>query len=122
MPLGVRRRPGVGRDTAVPVAYVASLSGGMPVTGGFARSIVNFDAGARTRMAGVWTALFLGLVMPLKRTARPRWTEVGRLPGTEVFRNVKRFQVETLPHVLATRVDEIRQCALGFRCRGRPGP
>lgn len=36
---------------------VAGLSGGMPVTGGFARSIVNFDAGARTRMAGVWTSL-----------------------------------------------------------------
>ena len=157
---------------------VAGLSGGMPVTGGFARSIVNFDAGARTRMAGVWTALFLGLVMLLmgdvlrflpravlaatiivavlslldlapfrlawryaraefslmllvvvvtllvgveeallsgvlvsvalllKRTARPHWTEVGRLAGTEVFRNVNRFQVETLPHVLAIRVDE----------------
>ena len=35
---------------------VASVSGGMPVTGGLARSIVNVDAGARTRMAGVWTS------------------------------------------------------------------
>lgn len=156
----------------------ASMSGGMPVTGGFARSIVNFDAGARTRMAGVWTALFLtvavlllgdvlrflpkavlaatiivavlslldlhpfvqawryarlefGLmvlvatltvtvgveqallvgvvaaaVLLLQRTARPHWAEVGRLPGTEVFRNVKRFEVETLPHVLAVRIDQ----------------
>ena len=156
----------------------ASVSGGMPVTGGFARSIVNFDAGARTRMAGVWTALFLAITvlvlgdvlrflpkavlaativvavlslvdlkpfkqawrysrlefalmasvalltiavgveealgvgvlaaagLLLQRTARPHWAEVGRLPGTEVFRNVKRFQVETVPQVLSIRVDE----------------
>ena len=156
----------------------ASVSGGMPVTGGFARSIVNFDAGARTRMAGVWTAVMLGAAvlvlgdvlgflpravlaaiiivavlslvdldpfvkawrysrleaalmlvvalltivvgveqallvgvvvaagLLLQRTARPHWAEVGRLPGTEVFRNVKRFEVDTLPHVLAARIDE----------------
>ncbi len=156
----------------------ASVSGGMPVTGGFARSIVNFDAGARTRMAGVWTALFLGVAvlllgdvlgflpkavlaatimiavlslldlkpfvqawhyarsefalmllvavltitvgveealfagviasvgLLLQRTARPHRAEVGRLPGSEVFRNVKRFQVETLADVLAVRIDE----------------
>lgn len=156
----------------------ASVSGGMPVTGGFARSIVNFDAGARTRMAGVWTAVLLavaiallgdvlqylpravlaativiavlslvdfspfvlawrysrtefilmtmvmlltlsvgvkeallaGVVMAtgllLQRTARPHWTEVGRLAGTDVFRNVNRFTVETLPDVLSIRVDE----------------
>ncbi|NIA69213.1 sulfate permease [Pelagibius litoralis] len=39
----------------------ASLTGGYPVTGGFARSVVNFDAGARTPMAGVMTALGIGL-------------------------------------------------------------
>ena len=156
----------------------AGLSGAMPVTGGFARSIVNFDAGARTRVAGVWTALFLGVTILLlgdllgalpkavlaatiivavlslvdlepfaqawrwsrvefglmvlvtaltvlagveaallagvlasmallmQRTARPHWAEVGRLPGTEVFRNVRRFQVQTLPQVMAVRIDE----------------
>jgi len=156
----------------------ASVSGGMPVTGGFARSIVNFDAGARTRMASVWTAIFLAIAIVLlgdvlqylpravlaatiiiavlslvdfspfllawrysrtefalmlmvvvltlttgvkeallagvvaavglllQRTARPHWTEVGRLAGTEVFRNVNRFAVETLPEVLSIRVDE----------------
>lgn len=156
----------------------AALTGGMPVTGGFARSIVNFDAGARTRLAGVWTALLLGLVVLLfgdalrhlpkavlaatiivavlslldfkpfadawryaraefalmlvvvaltllvgvelallagvlgaagillRGTARPHWAEVGRIAGTEVFRNVKRFEVETRPQVLAVRVDE----------------
>ena len=156
----------------------AGATGGMPVTGGFARSTVNFDAGAKTRMAGVWTAIFLGVAvlflgdvlrflpkavlaatiiiavlslldfkpfaqawryarlefalmllvaaltiavgveeallvgvlasaaLLLQRTARPHWAEVGRLPDSEVFRNVKRFQVQTLPDVLSVRVDE----------------
>lgn len=37
----------------------AGFSGGYPVTGGFARSVVNFDAGARTPAAGAFTALGL---------------------------------------------------------------
>lgn len=39
----------------------AAVSGGYPVTGGFARSIVNFDAGAATPAAGMLTALGIGL-------------------------------------------------------------
>jgi SulP family sulfate permease len=35
----------------------ASFTGGYPVTGGFARSVVNFDAGAETPAAGAFTAL-----------------------------------------------------------------
>ena len=35
----------------------AAFSGGFPVTGGFSRSVVNFDAGAQTPAAGVFTAL-----------------------------------------------------------------
>lgn len=35
----------------------AGLSGGFPITGGFARSVVNFDAGARTPAAGAFTAV-----------------------------------------------------------------
>lgn len=35
----------------------AALTGGFPVTGGFARSVVNFDAGAQTPAAGVFTAV-----------------------------------------------------------------
>lgn len=34
----------------------SSFSGGYPVTGGFARSVVNFDAGAQTPAAGAFTA------------------------------------------------------------------
>ncbi|MFN3629124.1 MAG: SulP family inorganic anion transporter [Casimicrobiaceae bacterium] len=159
--------------------FAAGLTGGFPVTGGFARSIVNFDAGARTRMAGVWTALGLltamsligpwleklpkavlaatiitavlslveshpfkqawrwsraefwlmvtvalltllfgvepalavgvagSIALLLKRTARPHWAEVGRLRGSETFRNIKRYpEVETLQHALFLRIDE----------------
>ncbi|MFZ4759473.1 MAG: SulP family inorganic anion transporter, partial [Burkholderiaceae bacterium] len=39
----------------------AALTGGLPVTGGFSRSVVNFDAGAQTPAAGVFTAL--GILM-----------------------------------------------------------
>ncbi len=35
----------------------AALTGGFPVTGGFARSVVNFDAGAQTPAAGIFTAV-----------------------------------------------------------------
>lgn len=39
-------------------ANIASaLSGGFPVTGGFARSVVNYDAGAETAAAGAFTAV-----------------------------------------------------------------
>ncbi len=37
----------------------AAFTGGFPVTGGFARSVVNFDAGAETPAAGAFTAIGL---------------------------------------------------------------
>ncbi|WP_347140391.1 sulfate permease [Paracoccus sp. SSK6] len=39
----------------------AGFTGGYPVTGGFARSVVNFDAGAATPAAGVFTAAGLAI-------------------------------------------------------------
>jgi len=39
----------------------ASFSGGYPVTGGFARSVVNFDAGAETPAAGAFTAVGIAI-------------------------------------------------------------
>ena len=39
----------------------AAFTGGFPVTGGFARSVVNFDAGAQTPAAGVFTAMGITL-------------------------------------------------------------
>ncbi len=43
----------------------AALTSGYPVTGGFARSVVNFDSGARTQLASVFTALGIALVAVL---------------------------------------------------------
>jgi len=156
----------------------AGLTGGYPVTGGFSRSVVNFDAGAQTPAAGMYTAgglllasLYLtpalyflpqatlaatiivavislvdlgvlkrtwvyakadfaavaitlavtlldgvegglvagvsvSLLLYLWRTSRPHMAVVGRVPGTEHFRNVLRHTVECQPHVLGLRVDE----------------
>lgn len=39
----------------------AGISAGYPVTGGFARSVVNFDAGAQTPAAGIYTAVGIAL-------------------------------------------------------------
>lgn len=161
------------------VANLASaISGGYPVTGGFARTAVSFAAGARTPLAGVisavlmagivssMTGLFyfmpqavlaavivisisslidfktlvqawqydkadalallatfggvltlgvqdgivLGVALSLAvlvwRSSRPHMAVVGRVPGTEHFRNVDRHQVETMAHLWALRVDE----------------
>jgi SulP family sulfate permease len=43
----------------------AAFTGGFPVTGGFARSVVNFDAGAQTPAAGVFTAVGILLTVLL---------------------------------------------------------
>lgn len=160
-------------------ANIASaLSGGFAVAGGFSRSVINYDAGARTPAAGAFTGLVIGLVtlfltglfhylpdailaatvtisvlslvdlpgiartwrysrhdgaallgtlaitllsgvtqgiltgvslsllLYLWRTSRPHSALVGRIPGTEHFRNCERYQTETDPHVMIMRVDE----------------
>ncbi len=156
----------------------AALGGGYPVTGGFARSVVNFDAGAETPMAGILTAVgialtallltplffflpkatlaativvavlslvdignikrtwryckidsasqlttiaavlllgvevgvvtgvVLSIILHLGRTMRPHIAVVGRVPGTEHYRNVKRHEVITSERVLTVRIDE----------------
>lgn len=63
--LAAKRRQRVNANhelTGLGMANIASaVSGGFPVTGGFSRSVVNFDAGAVTPMAGVFTAVGIGL-------------------------------------------------------------
>jgi len=39
----------------------AAFTGGYPVTGGFSRSVVNYDAGAETPAAGAYTAVGLAI-------------------------------------------------------------
>ena len=157
----------------------AAVSGGMPVAGGFSRTMVNYNAGARTQAAAIVTAVLVGtvalfftpllahvpkaalaaiiivavsklidvhtavaawrydrndgavllataagvlllgievgltagvvlsLLLYIWRASRPHLAVLGRLPGTEHFRNVKRYQnLETWPHLLLLRVDE----------------
>ncbi|WP_288349942.1 sulfate permease [uncultured Thalassospira sp.] len=156
----------------------AAFTGGYPVTGGFARSVVNFDAGAQTPAAGAFTAIGLaiaaialtplvyflpkatlaatiivavlslvdfsilktswryskadfvavlatilltlgfgvevgvtsGVVLSiglfLYKTSRPHIAEVGLVPSTQHFRNIKRHKVITDPSILTIRIDE----------------
>jgi SulP family sulfate permease len=156
----------------------SALSGGFPVTGGFSRSVVNFDAGAQTPAAGAFTAVGIGLAtlfltpalffLPkatlaatiivavlslvdfsilkktwaysrvdfaavfvtivvtlafgvekgvsagvllsiglfLYKTSRPHIAEVGLVPGTQHFRNIRRHDVKTHPSLLTIRIDE----------------
>lgn len=59
--LAAKRRQRIGLNSelvGLGAANIASaLTGGYPVTGGFARSVVNFDAGAQTPFAGMLTAV-----------------------------------------------------------------
>jgi SulP family sulfate permease len=156
----------------------SALSGGFPVTGGFSRSVVNFEAGAQTPAAGAFTAIGIALAtvfltpllfflpkatlgatifvavlslvdtkairttwtyskadfaamaatvlltlaegveigilagvaislfLHLQRTSKPHYAIVGRVPGTEHFRNILRHAVETDPGTLSIRIDE----------------
>jgi SulP family sulfate permease len=63
--LGAKRRQAVDANQeliALGAANVAAgVSGGFPVSGGFSRSVVNFDAGAQTQMASVLTAAGISL-------------------------------------------------------------
>jgi SulP family sulfate permease len=63
--LAAKRRQRIAPDQeliGLGAANIASaFSGGYPVTGGFARSAVNFDAGAQTPAAGAYTAVGIAL-------------------------------------------------------------
>ncbi|GAP63876.1 sulfate permease, SulP family [Ardenticatena maritima] len=61
-------------------------------------------------IVGVETGILVGVAVTIAlylwRTSRPHVAIVGRLPGTQIYRNIARHKVETCPHVLAVRVDE----------------
>lgn len=56
--------------------------------------------------AGILAGVALSLGALVWRSSRPHMAVVGRVPGTEHFRNVLRHKVETVPGLLALRVDE----------------
>ncbi len=55
---------------------------------------------------GVIAGITVSLAMIVWRASQPHIAIVGRVPGTEHFRNVARHPVETLPGLLALRIDE----------------
>lgn len=56
--------------------------------------------------AGIGIGIGLSLATLLFRASQPHIAVVGRIPGTEHFRNVARHGVQTLPNALFVRVDE----------------
>lgn len=60
-------------------------------------------------LLGVEEGVLIGVVLSFAsliwRSSHPHIAIVGRLPGTEHFRNEARYTVETLPHVLMLRID-----------------
>jgi sulfate permease, SulP family len=55
---------------------------------------------------GLAAGVLLSIAFFIRTSSRPNITQVGRLGDTEHFRSIKRYDVETLPGVLALRVDE----------------
>jgi SulP family sulfate permease len=58
----------------------------------------------------VGAALALGVVgsiaLLIQRTARPHVARIGRVPGTQHYRNVERYAAECRPEVVGLRIDE----------------
>jgi len=59
---------------------------------------------------GLETGIAMGIGLSLAtlqwRSSAPHIAVLGRLPGTSTFRNVERYETETLPHALLLRIDE----------------
>ncbi|EON74799.1 Sulfate permease [Lunatimonas lonarensis] len=55
---------------------------------------------------GILTGMVLSLGMVIYRASRPHMAQLGRVPGTHVFRNIKRFSnLEEKEEVLMVRID-----------------
>lgn len=90
----------------------AAFSGGLPVTGGFSRSVVNFDAGAQTPAAGVFTAVGIALAtllltpalqyLPHATLAATIIVAVASLIDTEILRRTWRYSRFDFSVVLIT--------------------
>ncbi|NNE87166.1 MAG: sulfate permease [Silicimonas sp.] len=75
----------------------ASLTGGFPVTGGFSRSVVNFDAGAETPAAGAFTAVGLAIAA-LFLTPLIYFLPKATLAATIIVAVLSLVDVKTLRH------------------------
>lgn len=55
---------------------------------------------------GIISGMVLSLVMVVYRASMPHMAQLGRVPGTNVFRNIRRFKnLEEKPDVLMVRID-----------------
>lgn len=73
-------------------------------------TITEYATATLVLFMGVEVGLIAGVALSIaffvRTSSRPHITQVGRLADTEHFRSIKRYDVETLPHVLALRIDE----------------
>ncbi len=77
---------------------VAAVSGGMPVAGGFSRTMVNFAAGARTQMAMVIAAVILSLAVMF---VSPWFTNIPKAALAAIIL-VSIFRLVKIKHIVHT--------------------
>lgn len=77
---------------------IAALFGGMPVAGGFSRTMVNFSAGARTQMAMLIAAIILGFAVVFFST----WFENIPKAALAAIILVAIFRLVRIKHILHT--------------------
>ncbi len=54
---------------------------------------------------GLAIGMLAAILFFVARSTRPHNVELGRIPGTQVYRNAKRFEVETCPQIGLLRID-----------------
>ncbi|AMC33667.1 SulP family inorganic anion transporter [Janthinobacterium sp. B9-8] len=57
-------------------------------------------------MQGILAGVGLSLLLFLYRSSQPHIAVVGRIAGTEHYRNINRFNTQTSDHIVAVRIDE----------------
>jgi len=55
---------------------------------------------------GIAAGVLASVLITLYKTSKPHVAIVGRVPGTEHFRNVERHRVQTFDNILSIRIDE----------------
>ena len=99
--LAAKRRQRINPDQELMGLGTANLAsafgGGFPVTGGFSRSVVNFDAGAQTPMAGVFTAVGIAMTA-LFLTGLFAFLPKATLAATIVVAVLSLVDIATLKH------------------------
>lgn len=54
---------------------------------------------------GILLGISLSVIMLLYRSARPNYSIIGKIPGTTIYRNVRRYKTEQKPDYLIFRFD-----------------